>query len=90
MPLGGNDPLADAHLALWAGEDAAGAVLHLAGGAYRGGDAQGTGIGQGQLHLGFLPFRAKDCHIVKPALGADDGQPLPGKILPRLGKGASS
>ena len=76
MALCYDDPLRERDPAALPHDHRAGASGDVPGQPHGGVDAQRPGVGEGNLHLRFLPFRPQHRHIPQFSLGADDRDPL--------------
>ena len=87
VTLGDDDALGQIQLALGPDQLAGAGALHVAALADGSVDAQGTGVGGGDLHLVSLAGGAQDGHVGHLLLGADDGQTLVAGVLAGIGQG---
>ena len=76
VPFGGDDALGQRDLAFGAHQLAGGGAGHVAGFPDGGADADGPGVGEGQLDLGGGADRAQNGHAREGFLGADNVHPL--------------
>ena len=81
-----DDPLRERDPAALPHDHPTGASGGIPGQPHGGVDAQRPGVGEGNLHLRFLPLRPQHRHIPQFSLGADDRDPFIRQILPRLGQ----
>ena len=88
VPFRNDHALPQLHRTHGAGKHRAGASGHMAGKPDRCRDAQAAAVGQGNFHLGLLPLRPQHRHIPEFSLGPPEGNPFPGKKLPRLAQGS--
>ena len=86
VALGNDNALGDFDLALRANDLAGAGALHLAGLTNRSHNADGAGVGQGQLNLGLRTDRTEDGHAGQGLLRAHDVDALSASILTRLGQ----
>ena len=84
MSLGDDDALFEGQLSPGADQGAAGCAGDVAGLADDAGDADLSGVGQGELYLGFLSDGAKDGHVFIRSLRTGHGETFFAEKLPRL------
>ena len=87
MALRHDDALGQLHLAGRPNQLTGAGALHIAAFADGGVDAQGAGVGGGDLHLIRLAGGAENGHVGHFLLGADDGQALVAGVLAGIGQG---
>ena len=87
VTLGHDDAFLQLHLAAGANQLAAGGTGGVAGLTHGSGNADGTGVGGGQLHLIRAAAGSEDGHVGQLTLGAHHGDALVGGVLAGLAQG---